>query len=83
MANREPTEMELRVAAVLRGPGAACFMSEDDALETARAVIRAMRNETDEMNDAGADICDGDRCRCGFMGPIWKAMIDAASPGET
>lgn len=47
-----------------------------------RAVIAAMRECTDEMNDAGADKCDGGEaeksCHCGFMGKIWTAMIDAA-----
>ena len=48
----------------------------------ARAAIAAMREPTDEMNDAGADKCDGgcaeESCQFGFMGKIWTAMIDAA-----
>lgn len=51
-------------------------------IKVARAAIAAMREPTDEMNDAGADKCDGgcaeESCQFGFMGKIWHAMIDAA-----
>lgn len=47
----------------------------------ALAAIRAMREPTDEMNDAMADICDGDRCRRGFMAPVFNAGIEAALKG--
>ena len=54
--------------------------------KAARAAIEAMRQCTDEMNDAGSDQCDGgeaeESCRCGFMGKIWTAMIDAALKPE-
>jgi hypothetical protein len=76
---REPTEMELRVAAVLRGPGAACFMSEDDALETARAVIRAMREPTTDML---RDALIGMPVRTEPAAAIWEVLIDAASPED-
>jgi hypothetical protein len=56
--------------------------AKDHAYSQARAAIAAMREPTDEMNDAGADKCDGgcaeESCQCGFMGKIWTAMIDAA-----
>ena len=51
-------------------------------IKIARAAIAAMREPTDEMNDAGADKCDGgcaeESCQFGFMGKIWQAMIDTA-----
>ena len=55
---------------------------KDAARKCARTAIAAMREPTDEMNDAGADKCDGgcaeESCQFGFMGKIWTAMIDAA-----
>ena len=52
-------------------------------LNDARAAIRAMRQETDAMNDAGSDVVDARMlAETGFCGPIWHAMIDAASPKE-
>jgi hypothetical protein len=58
------------------------YLSPEDAITIARAAVEAMREPTDEMNDAGADKCDGgcaeESCQCGFMGKIWTAMIDAA-----
>ena len=55
----------------------------EDYIDSARTAIAAMREPTDEMNDAGADKCDGggcaeESCQFGFMGKIWTAMIDAA-----
>jgi hypothetical protein len=75
---REPTEMELRVAKAIR----AC--DENDKTgplatyeELARAAIRAMREPTTEMKDAGHP-------EDGPLKPYfaWIAMIDAASPQE-
>lgn len=83
---REPTEMELRVARVL-DPKA--FGESDDsrldtfyrnlrnaALEQARAAIRAMREPTPDMYDAG--------CTSFSENPAdsYEAMIDAASPPD-
>ena len=86
MTNK-PTEMELRVQ---RAIAMESFYSADEgadgvpqSLKVARAAIRAMRQETDDMNDAGADVVDARMlAETGFCGPIWKAMIDAASPQE-
>jgi hypothetical protein len=51
--------------------------------ECMRRAPLAIREPTDAMNDAGADRCDGDQCQCGFMTPIWQAMIDAAITGKS
>jgi len=78
-SDSEPTEMELRVAEAIK--------SVDDSkptgglgasyLSLARAVIRAMREPTTEMKDAGHP-------EDGPLKPYfaWTAMIDAASPQE-
>jgi hypothetical protein len=49
----------------------------EDRFEVARAAIRAMREPTTEMKDAGHP-------EDGPLKPYfaWKAMIDAASPQE-
>lgn len=77
--NREPTEMEMRVVAVLRGPGAMCSMSEADALDTARAAIRAMREPTTAMVREGGM---GSVCTAEEIAFMWQTMIDEASPEE-
>ena len=74
---REPTEMELRVAEAIK--------SVDDSksngglgasyLSLARAALRAMREPTEEMIEAGFDE-DGGR----YI--TWIRMIYAASPQE-
>lgn len=76
---RKPTEMELRVAAVLRGPGAMCNMSEADALDAARAAIRAMREPTTKMlREAGMKGV----CSTPDVAYMWGEMIDEASPED-
>ena len=82
---RAPTEMELRVAKALDDviDGWYDAQSNLNTVDLARAAIRAMRQETDAMNDAGSDVVDARMlAETGFCGPIWRAMIDAASPEE-
>ena len=91
---REPTEMELRVAAVIepaafgdydesRLPGYYANLKYD-ALLSARAAIRAMREPTKDMCDEGAtELCCFDRggdSGSEYAMNTWKAMIDTASP---
>lgn len=83
---REPTEMERIVAAALwnthlrrwRDPRALAKGTPDEFLEYARAAIRAMREPTPDMKDAGAipnlDISP-EVAAC-----VWPRMIYAASP---
>lgn len=67
-------EMLERVAAVLRGPGAACLMSERDSLDAAREILVAMREPTEAMIDAadGVDVFGAHTL------DFWCAMIHAA-----
>ena len=87
MANREPTEMELRVAVVLKDYRA-LEPQHSDYIDAARAAIRAMRAPTDEMLTAGyaagyeADT-GVDEVTEVLAELFYTAMIDAASPGET
>ena len=73
--NREPTEMELRVAKAIRAcdenPKTGPLATYE---ELARAAIRAMRVPTTEMMSGYNS----------FLTQIenWQAMIDAASPGD-
>jgi hypothetical protein len=113
--SREPTEIEMRVAAALArvaledvlssgelaGQGSSLELAiaalraekklRDSYVGLARAAIRAMREPTEDMLDAGAivevDTGWGGR---GSYKPVgdayretrWKQMIDAASPPE-
>ena len=82
---REPTEMETRVAMALsdasynakdgRGMPAMPRIQRGIDLQLARAAIRAMREPTDKMIEAGFDE-DGGR----YI--TWIKMIYAASPQE-
>ena len=96
---RKPTEMELRVAEAILGtlavPGVPlikntmALLSEKNrakVLEQSRAAIRAMREPTPEMDQAGDSEIEQ---QCDYSGPfvsahkfVWKAMINAASPEE-
>ena len=74
---REPTEMELRVAEAIKSVD---YSKPTGGLGTtylslARAAIRAMREPTEEMIEAGFDE-DGGR----YI--TWIRMIYAASPQE-
>lgn len=87
-----PTEMEMRVArascsvggdpADCNGPDCPCW---SDAIECARAAIRAMREPTRVMRDKGAAEFSGFdpewNSPSEYIPDAWKAMIDAASPG--
>ena len=80
---REPTEMENCVAKAIKDDSKSNGGLGTSYLSLARAAIRAMRQETDAMNDAGSDVVDARMlAETGFCGPIWHAMIDAASPKE-
>lgn len=46
------------------------------------AILTELRKQSDGVNDAMADKCDGDKCRCGFMKEIWHAGIDAVLEGK-
>jgi hypothetical protein len=57
-----------------------------ECIKTARAAIRAMREPTPEMDQAGDSEIEQ---QCDYSGPfvsahkfVWKAMINAASPEE-
>ena len=67
---RATTEMELRVAETMGGVGC-----DDYWIDLARAAIRAMREPTEGMIEAGYDE-DGGR----YI--TWIRMIHAASPGD-
>ena len=79
MANREPTEMELRVAKAME-EYRALEPQHSDYIDAARAVIRAMRAPTGEMLNI---ICEGNSYCNVLSKATWCNMIDAASPGET
>lgn len=77
---RGPTEMELRVSAAIDSRIEAWFGDRLEAnlntLDLARAAIRAMRDYTPDMYNAGCAAfseCPSDS---------YQAMIDAASPEE-
>lgn len=74
---RAPTEMELRVAKALDDviDGWYDAQSNLNTVDLARAAIRAMREPTEEMIEAGFDE-DGGR----YI--TWIKMIYAASPEE-
>lgn len=76
---REPTEMEMRVAKALIATTGLSWSdvprSHPIILNEARAAIRAMREPTEEMIEAGFDE-DGGR----YI--TWIRMIYAASPEE-
>ena len=73
MAEREPTEMELRV---LRAISEIHSGNQAEGLAIVRAAIRTMREPTEDILEAGAKAHPDDKMyeRC------WNAMIDAASP---
>ena len=72
MANREPTEMELRIVDAISG-----FGLGEDRLYVARAAIRAMREPTTDMlREAGL----GAYCSTEDISYMWQTMIDTASP---
>ena len=78
--HRKPTEMEDRVMAAMAGWGIG-----DDRFEVARAVIRAMREPTDDMLDVAWDDKDIKELVEENTPPInavWETMIDAASPRD-
>ena len=78
MANREPTEMELRVAKSME-EYRALEPQHSDYIDAARAAIRAMRAPTTDMlRDAGI----GAVCSTKDIAFMWEVMIDAASPGK-
>lgn len=70
MAEREPTEMELRV---LRAISEIHSGNQAEGLAIVRAAIRAMREPTDEMAQNIAYWCDG-------RTEAWRILIDTASP---
>lgn len=76
-----PTEMEQRVADVLRlwiGPK---NIQESHSIKLARVAIRAMREPTEDMRkDGGAHISDPNFEYETRATEVWTAMIDAASP---
>ena len=84
--NREPTEMELRVAKALwehegddTGMHDSGRYSVENYVSLARAAIRAMRMPTTEMlREAGM----GATCSTEDIAFMWETMIDAASPPE-
>ena len=78
--HRKPTEMESRVMAAMAGWGIG-----DDRFEGARAVIRAMREPTEDMLDVAWDDKDIKELVEENTPPInavWETMIDAASPRD-
>ena len=80
ISHRKPTEMESRVMAAMAGWGIG-----DDRFEVARAVIRAMREPTDDMLDVAwedRDIRELVEENTPPINAVWKTMIDAASPQE-
>lgn len=103
---REPTEMELRVAEVLKeaigkaldatsistrhGDWTAIGGGSIDLVDLASAAIRAMREPTADVVEAGhtgsQDSSGNMSDACGFPPHLipycWNAMIDAASPPE-
>jgi hypothetical protein len=79
--NREPTEMELRVAEAIKS---ADYSKPAGGLGTtylslARTAIRAMREPTTEML---RDALIGMPVRTEPAAAIWEVLIDAASPEE-
>lgn len=74
---RDPTEMEKRVAARLSKAYFGQGEITDWGLYLARVAIREMREPTMDM------ICDGSgESLSGGMDDIYQAMIDSASPAE-
>jgi len=77
----QPTEMEIRVARAIAG----YFMGGEDFvtashMRLARVAIRAMREPTQDMVDAGdRKMCEWTNQGCA-VDITWPAMIDAASP---
>lgn len=88
--DREPTEMELRVAqaivqAEFAGETASfvCSVPVRDWVPLARAAILAMRVPTPQMIAAGLNCCNGDGERHKVLPHEYQNMIDAASPGAS
>ncbi len=78
MADRPPTQMELRILSALlnQPPKGENEPSQHYIMRSIKTTIRTMFEPTDEMWDASYDIGDG------TLRGQWKVMIDAASPLE-